>query len=71
MSLLGIYLGVLRGLSGLVGAGAGVVIGLLFWFGTTFMMSLAYSGVLSPWIAPWIMPLLSLTAGISLYRRLE
>ncbi len=71
MSLIGIYLGVLKGLSGLVGAGAGVVIGLLFWFGTTFMMSLAYSGVLSPWVAPWIMPLLSLTAGISLYRRLE
>jgi len=71
MSLLGTYLGVLKGLSGLVGAGAGVVIGLIFWFGTTFMMSLAYSGVLSPWIAPWVMPLLSLITGVSLYRRLE
>lgn len=71
MVLMGIYLGVSRKLPGLAMAGIGIGISIFFWFSTTFMMSLGYSGVLSPWIAPWVTPILSLIAGIFLYRRIE
>ncbi|MFN3739607.1 MAG: LptF/LptG family permease [Thermodesulfovibrionales bacterium] len=71
MMLTGIYLSTIRGLSGLVGAGIGIVISVLFWFGTTFMLSLGYSGVLPAWLAPWITPLLTSVIGIYLYRRIE
>lgn len=71
MMLTGIYLSTIRGLSGLVGAGIGIVISVVFWFGTTFMMSLGYSGVLPAWIAPWITPVLASGIGVYLYGRIE
>lgn len=71
MMLTGIYLSTIRNLSGLVGAGIGIVISMVFWFGTTFMMSLGYSGVLPPWLAPWITPLLTLATGIYFYSKIE
>lgn len=71
MMLTGIYMSTIRSLSGLVGAGIGIVISVLFWFGTTFMMSLGYSGVLPAWLAPWITPVLATGIGIYLYRRIE
>lgn len=71
MVLLGIYLGSSRALSGLMGAGIAIAISIFFWFSTTFMLSLAYSGVLPPWLSPWIIPLIALATGIYLYRRIE
>ncbi len=71
MMLTGIYLSTIRGLSGLVGAGIGIVISVVFWFGTTFMLSLGYSGLLPAWLAPWVTPLLTSGIGIYLYRRIE
>lgn len=71
MMLTGIYLGTLRGLPGLVGAGIGIAISVVFWFGTTLMLSLGYSGLLPAWLAPWITPLLASGTGIYLYRRIE
>lgn len=71
MMLIGVYLSTIRSLSGPAGAGIGIVISVVFWFATTFMMSLGYSGVLPAWIAPWITPLLTSGIGIYLYGRIE
>lgn len=71
MLLTGIYLGVNKSISGLMGAGIGIVISIFFWFSTTFMLSLGYSGVLPPWFAPWITPLSALMLSVYLYRKIE
>ncbi len=71
MILIGIFIASMKGVPPVVGAGIGVVISLFFWFSITFLMSLGYSGVIPPGIAPWIMPVISLIAGIVLYRRIE
>ncbi|MCX7794418.1 MAG: LptF/LptG family permease [Thermodesulfovibrionales bacterium] len=71
MLLTGMYIGSSRSISGLVGAGIGIVISIFFWFSTTFMLSLGYSGVLPAWLAPWIIPLLSTCTGIYLYSRIK
>lgn len=57
MMLLGISLSSTSKLgSGLISAGLGLVISMIYWFGYTFMLSLGYAGIIPPFIAAWIIP---------------
>jgi lipopolysaccharide export system permease protein len=58
MMLLGISLSVRVGFgSALFSAGLGLLIGLLYWFGYTFSLSLGYAGIVPPLLSAWIIPL--------------
>lgn len=41
---------------GIVTAGVGLLISLVYWFGYSFFLSLGYAGAIPPLIAPWIVP---------------
>ena len=51
--------------SGIIAAGLGLLISLIYWFGYTLFLSLGYAGTIPPFIAPWIVPLIF--AGVSVY----
>lgn len=68
MMLLGIALS-LRSKKGggLVAAGLGLLISLIYWLGYTFSLSIGYAGIMSPVLAAWIIPLLFGTLAIYLF----
>ncbi|HMK42962.1 MAG TPA: LptF/LptG family permease, partial [Dissulfurispiraceae bacterium] len=41
---------------GVVSAGIGLLISLIYWFGYSFFLSLGYAGTLPPAVSPWIVP---------------
>jgi lipopolysaccharide export system permease protein len=51
--------------SGIIAAGLGLLISLIYWLGYSFFLSLGYAGTISPIVAPWIMPIVF--AGVSIY----
>lgn len=51
--------------AGVVSAGIGLMISLLYWFGYSFCLSLGYAGTLPPAVTPWIIPVLF--SGVSAY----
>jgi hypothetical protein len=51
--------------SGVIAAGLGLLISLVYWFGYSLFLSLGYTGTIPPIIAPWIVPILF--AGVSVY----
>jgi lipopolysaccharide export system permease protein len=68
MMLLGISLALRMNLGGgLFSAGLGLLIGLCYWFGFTFSLTMGYAGILPPVIAAWTIPLLFGAAAVYLY----
>ncbi len=68
MILLGISLALRMNLGGgLFSAGLGLLIGLCYWFGFTFSLSMGYAGILPPALAAWTIPLAFGTAAVYLY----
>lgn len=58
MMVLGISLSArLRLTGGVMGAGVGLIISLMYWLGFSFALSLGHAGVLQPWLAAWAVPL--------------
>lgn len=51
--------------SGVVAAGLGLLISVIYWLGYSFFLSMGYAGAIPPLVAPWIVPLIF--AGISGY----
>lgn len=51
--------------SGIVAAGLGLLISLIYWFGYSLFLSLGYAGTIPPLFAPWIVPIIF--AGVSIY----
>jgi lipopolysaccharide export system permease protein len=56
--------------SGIITAGLGLVISLIYWIGYTFFLSLGYAGTIPPVSAPWIMPALFAAGSIYLYSQI-
>jgi lipopolysaccharide export system permease protein len=68
MILLGISLALRMNLGGgLFSAGLGLLIGLCYWFGFTFSLSMGYAGILPPVLAAWTIPLAFGAAAVYLY----
>lgn len=55
--------------TGLIAAGFGLIISLIYWFGHTFFLSLGYAATINPTISAWIMPLLFALGSIYLYKQ--
>ncbi|HAK89851.1 MAG: hypothetical protein A2077_02610 [Nitrospirae bacterium GWC2_46_6] len=51
--------------SGIIAAGLGLAISLVYWFGYSLFLSLGYAGTIPPVTAPWFVPLAF--AGVSVY----
>lgn len=51
--------------SGIIAAGLGLMISVIYWFGYSLFLSLGYAGTLPPIVAPWIVPIMF--AGVSVY----
>lgn len=56
--------------SGMIAAGAGLLISLLYWFGHSFILSLGYAGTVPPLIAPWVLPFIFAVFSIYLYSQI-
>lgn len=54
--------------SGLLTAGMGLLISLLYWFGYTFSLSVGYAGIVPPFIAAWSVPFVFGSFAVYLYR---
>ncbi len=68
MILLGISLALRMNLGGgLFSAGLGLLIGLCYWFGFTFLLSMGYAGIMPPVLAAWTIPLLFGAAAVYLF----
>jgi len=52
---------------GLVTAGLGLGVSLLYWFGYTFTLSIGYAGMLPPFIASWLVPVLFGSVAVYLF----
>ncbi len=59
-----------HGNSGIIAAGLGLLISLVYWFGYSFTLTLGYTGTIPPLVAPWIVPLVFAAIALSLYRRI-
>jgi len=71
MMLLGLSLSSTgRSRSGLVSAGMGLLISLVYWFGYTFSLSMGYSGVLPPLLAAWLVPFLFSAFAVRLFLKI-
>jgi lipopolysaccharide export system permease protein len=71
MMLLGISLALQVGLGGgMLSAGLGLIISLVYGFSYTFFLSMGYAGILHPLIAAWIMPLLFSVLSIYLFLKI-
>jgi lipopolysaccharide export system permease protein len=53
--------------SGVIAAGLGLLISLVYWIGYSVFLSLGYTGAVSPLAAPWIMPLVFASLSVYLY----
>ncbi|MHB8880630.1 MAG: LptF/LptG family permease [Thermodesulfovibrionales bacterium] len=68
MMLLGISLSLRIGLGGgMLSAGLGLIISLVYGFGYAFFLSMGYAGILHPILAAWIMPCLFSILSVSLF----
>lgn len=71
MILLGISLSLQMGLGGgMLSAGLGLIISLVYGFSYTFFLSMGYAGILHPLFAAWIMPLLFSILSIYLFLKI-
>jgi LPS export ABC transporter permease LptG len=71
MMLLGLSLSTREMLGGgLVSAGLGLLISLIYWFGYTFTLSLGYAGILHPFLAAWVVPAAFGFFSVHLFRRI-
>ncbi len=55
---------------GIIAAGLGLFISLIYWFGYSFFLSLGYAGTMSPIIAPWIIPIIFGCVSVYLYNQI-
>lgn len=53
--------------SGIIAAGLGLTISLIYWLGYSVFLSLGYTGAVNPFVAPWIMPLVFAVISLYLY----
>lgn len=56
---------------GIIAAGLGVLVSVLYWLIYSLSISLGNTGILAPWFAPWVSPLLFCIAGIVLYAQIR
>ena len=56
--------------SGVIAAGLGLLISLVYWLGYSVFLSLGYTGAIYPLAAPWIMPLAFAVISVYLYNRI-
>jgi lipopolysaccharide export system permease protein len=52
---------------GMVAAGLGLLISLIYWFGYSLFLSLGYAGAIPPIIAPWVIPFVFAFIALYLY----
>lgn len=55
---------------GLIAAGLGLLISLLYWFSYSLFLSLGYAGAIPPVVAPWVVPALFAAVSIYLYSQI-
>jgi lipopolysaccharide export system permease protein len=55
---------------GIIAAGLGLLISLIYWFGYSFFLSLGYAEVVPPIIAPWIIPIIFGCVSFYLYSQI-
>ncbi len=68
MVMVGIFLSLKsRSGRGIMSAGAGILISILYWIAYTMALSMGFAGVVSPPVAAWSVPLGSLAVGVYLY----
>jgi lipopolysaccharide export system permease protein len=53
--------------AGVISAGLGLLISVLYWLGYSFSLSLGYSGAVPPVMAPWIVPVIFSVVSLYLY----
>jgi lipopolysaccharide export system permease protein len=56
--------------AGVVSAGLGLLISVLYWLGYSFTLSLGYSGTVPPILAPWIVPIIFSLISLYLYHNI-
>lgn len=56
--------------TGIVSAGLGLLISVLYWLGYSFTLSLGYSGTVPPIMAPWIVPAFFSVISLYLYHNI-
>ncbi|BCB95228.1 permease YjgP/YjgQ family protein [Dissulfurispira thermophila] len=56
--------------SGIIAAGLGLLISLVYWFGYSLFLSLGYAGAISPLIAPWVVPIIFAVISVYLYSQI-
>ncbi|MBF0557490.1 MAG: LptF/LptG family permease [Nitrospirae bacterium] len=56
--------------SGVIAAGLGLLISLIYWLGYSVFLSLGYTGAVYPLLAPWIMPLAFALISVYLYNQI-
>lgn len=57
--------------SGIIAAGIGLSISLVYWFGYTLFLSLGYAGTIPPIIAPWIVPFIFGAVSVYLFNQIH
>ncbi len=57
--------------SGIIAAGLGLLISLIYWFGYTLFLSLGYAGTIPPIVAPWIVPFIFGAVSVYLYNQIH
>ncbi|MBZ0157477.1 MAG: LptF/LptG family permease [Alphaproteobacteria bacterium] len=55
---------------GIIAAGLGLFISLVYWFGYSLFLSLGYAGAIPPFLAPWIIPFVFAGLSVYLYRQI-
>jgi lipopolysaccharide export system permease protein len=55
---------------GLIAAGIGLSISLLYWMGYILSISMGNAGIIPPFLAPWLMPVLFAAIAIHLFRKI-
>jgi lipopolysaccharide export system permease protein len=71
MLILGVSLPLASHISrGLIAAGIGLSISLLYWTGYILSISIGNAGIIPPFLAPWLMPVIFAAIAIELFRKL-
>jgi lipopolysaccharide export system permease protein len=55
---------------GIISAGLGLLISLIYWLGYSLFLSLGYAGSIPPVIAPWFVPTIFSAISAYLYRQI-
>lgn len=56
--------------SGVIAAGMGLIISLIYWLGYSVFLSLGYTGAVYPLAAPWVMPVVFAVISVYLYSQI-